>query len=66
MGPTGTGRLYESTLSREWARARIEEDETKKYRTARGLSSNNQASQKTFTRENVGGSTTGCLEETND
>jgi len=66
MGSTGTGRLLESAISREWARARIEDNETERYRIARGLSSNHTPSKETFVRQTVDRSNAVSMDETND
>ena len=66
MGPTGTRRLYEPALSREWARARIEEDEAKKYRRTGSVSSNHSARKETPAGQSMGRSIQGSLDETND
>ena len=66
MGPIGTGRVYESAISRERARARIEEDEAKKRRGARGGFSNNTTGKEVLVRETLGGSTQRGVDEAND
>lgn len=66
MGSTGTGRVCESTISRERARERAEIDEAEKRRRARGVSSHNPARKKIPDRETVVGSTVGSMGEADD
>jgi hypothetical protein len=66
MGSTESGRFLKSTLSREWARARIEEDEANKYRAARGVFGNHTTGKETPIREIMGRSNTRGMDETND